>query len=80
MRSPAVSDMPIRGSFDSARLHSNPGEILFEYELKPQKKLHQFCIRCVTGVTRFLITLFKFINWINKIEMEKSSFPIHEFE
>ena len=32
-------------------------------ENKVGKKLPQLRTRCVTGVTRFLITLFGFINW-----------------
>ena len=35
-------------------------------ENKVGKKLHQLRTECVTGVTRFLITLFGFINWPNR--------------
>ena len=33
---------------------------------KFENKLHQLSTRCVTGVTRTLITLFEFINCINR--------------
>ena len=35
-------------------------------ENKVGKKLPQLCTGCVTGVTRILITLFRFINWPNR--------------
>ena len=35
-------------------------------ENKVGKKLPQLRTRCITGVTRILITLFGFINWPNR--------------
>ena len=35
-------------------------------ENKVGKKLPRLFTQCVTGVTRFLITLFRFINWSNR--------------
>ena len=37
-----------------------------QIENKVGKKLPQLCTMRVTGVTRFLITLFRFINWLTR--------------